>query len=41
VWQLLVRERGWTPEEHERWWSDVACAQLLPARKRPRRGSSQ
>jgi AcrR family transcriptional regulator len=29
VWQLLVRERGWTPEEHERWWSDVACAELL------------
>ena len=29
VWQLLVRERGWTAEEHERWWGDVACAELL------------
>jgi AcrR family transcriptional regulator len=29
VWQLLVRERGWTPEEHERWWADVARAELL------------
>jgi len=32
LWQLLVRERGWTPEEHERWWADVACAQLLKTR---------
>jgi AcrR family transcriptional regulator len=37
VWQLLVRERGWTPEEHERWWSDVACAELLAPRGRRRR----
>jgi AcrR family transcriptional regulator len=29
VWQLLVRERGWTPEEHEQWWGDIACTQLL------------
>ena len=29
LWQLLVRERGWTPEEHEQWWGDIACAQLL------------
>jgi AcrR family transcriptional regulator len=29
VWQLLVQERGWTPAQHERWWSDTACAQLL------------
>jgi AcrR family transcriptional regulator len=29
VWQLLVQERGWTPAQHERWWSDIACAQLL------------
>lgn len=29
VWQLLVHERGWTPEEHERWWSDIAAIQLL------------
>jgi AcrR family transcriptional regulator len=34
LWQLLVRERGWTPEEHEQWWSDVACAQLLRNRTR-------
>jgi len=33
IWQLLVRERGWTPEEHELWWGDVACEQLL---RRPR-----
>lgn len=31
VWQLLVRERGWTPEEYERWFADTACAQLLGA----------
>jgi AcrR family transcriptional regulator len=37
VWQLLVRERGWTPEEWERWFADTACAQLLEA-KRSRRG---
>jgi hypothetical protein len=37
VWQLLVRERGWTPEEWERWFADTACAQLLEAR-RSRRG---
>jgi AcrR family transcriptional regulator len=29
AWQLLVRERGWTPEEYERWSADAACAQLL------------
>jgi AcrR family transcriptional regulator len=29
LWQLLVHERGWTPEEHERWWSDIATTQLL------------
>jgi AcrR family transcriptional regulator len=29
LWQLLVRERGWTPEEYERWFGDAACAQLL------------
>jgi AcrR family transcriptional regulator len=37
VWQLLVRERGWTPEEHERWWSDIACAELLAPPRRSRR----
>jgi AcrR family transcriptional regulator len=29
VWQLLVHERDWTPEEHERWWGDIAAIQLL------------
>ena len=29
VWQLLVRERGWTPDEYERWLGDAACSQLL------------
>src|SRR5215211_1976220 len=37
VWQLLVGERGWTPEEWERWFADSACSQLLGAR-RSRRG---
>jgi AcrR family transcriptional regulator len=29
TWQLLVTERGWTPEQYERWTGDVACSQLL------------
>lgn len=29
MWQLLVVERGWTPEQYERWCADLACAQLL------------
>jgi AcrR family transcriptional regulator len=29
VWQLLVRERGWTPEEWERWFADSSRSQLL------------
>jgi AcrR family transcriptional regulator len=29
TWQLLVRERGWAPEEYERWSADAACAELL------------
>jgi hypothetical protein len=29
VWQLLVEDRGWTPEQYERWFGDIACAQLL------------
>jgi AcrR family transcriptional regulator len=29
VWQLLVRERGWTPADYEKWFADTACAQLL------------
>ena len=29
LWQLLVEERGWTPEQYERWCADTACSQLL------------
>lgn len=29
VWQLLVRQRGWAPEEYEQWFGDTACSQLL------------
>jgi AcrR family transcriptional regulator len=29
VWQLLVGERGWTPEQHEQWLFETARAQLL------------
>jgi AcrR family transcriptional regulator len=29
LWQLLVGERGWTPKQHERWFADTLCAQLL------------
>ena len=37
VWQLLVRDRGWTPEDYEQWFADAACAQLLPpAGREPR-----
>jgi AcrR family transcriptional regulator len=31
VWLLLVGERGWTPQQWERWFANTACAQLLPA----------
>jgi AcrR family transcriptional regulator len=30
VWSLLVDERGWTPQEWERWFADASRAQLLP-----------
>jgi AcrR family transcriptional regulator len=33
LWLLLVGERGWTPEQFERWFGDTVCAQLL--RDRP------
>lgn len=40
VWLLLVRERGWTPEQWEQWFADTTCAQLLeppaPGRRAPR-----
>jgi AcrR family transcriptional regulator len=29
VWQLLVRQRGWSSERYEQWCADLACAQLL------------
>jgi AcrR family transcriptional regulator len=32
VWQLLVGERGWTPEQYEQWCADVLCSQLLGMR---------
>ena len=35
VWQLLVGQRGWTPEQYEHWFADAACSQLLaPASSR-------
>jgi AcrR family transcriptional regulator len=34
LWQLLVEERGWTPEQYEQWCADAACAQLLRPRSR-------
>lgn len=33
LWQLLVRQRAWTPEEYERWFADTSCSQLLPRRR--------
>ena len=29
LWQLLVDERGWTPEQYEQWCAELACSQLL------------
>jgi AcrR family transcriptional regulator len=29
VWELLVGQRGWTPERYEQWCADTACGQLL------------
>jgi AcrR family transcriptional regulator len=34
IWQLLVRERGWTPEQWEHWFGDTAVSQLLRHRGR-------
>ena len=31
LWQLLVAQRAWTPEQYEQWFGDTACAQLLSA----------
>ena len=38
VWQLLVGERGWTPEQYEQWFGDTACSQLLWTDGRAARG---
>lgn len=32
TWQLLVVDRGWTPELYEKWTGDLAAAQLLPGK---------
>jgi AcrR family transcriptional regulator len=37
LWLLLVGERGWTPAEWERWFTDVARSQLLVRASAPRR----
>jgi AcrR family transcriptional regulator len=29
TWQLLVVQRGWTPEQYEQWTGDAACRELL------------
>jgi len=29
TWQLLVVQRGWTPEQYEQWSGDAACRELL------------
>lgn len=29
LWQLLVGQRGWTPDQYEQWFGDTACSQLL------------
>ena len=34
LWQLLVRQCGWTPDEYEQWTADTACSQLLRATKK-------
>ena len=31
VYQQLVRDRGWKPDQHERWLADVLCSELLGA----------
>jgi AcrR family transcriptional regulator len=32
TWQMLVVQRGWTPEEYEQWSGDTAGSQLLATR---------
>jgi AcrR family transcriptional regulator len=38
VWQLLVGQRGWTPEQYEQWFGETACSQLLRTDRRAARG---
>src|SRR4051812_37413439 len=33
LYQLLVNERGWTPEQHEKWVAESTAAQLLRQRQ--------
>ena len=35
VYLLLLEDRGWTPEEYERWLADITCAELLEDGGRP------
>jgi AcrR family transcriptional regulator len=41
LWQLLVRERGWTPDEYEQWFGDTTCSQLLTPRTSQKRRKAQ
>jgi AcrR family transcriptional regulator len=36
VWHLLVRGRGWMPEQYEQWVGDTFCAELLEDWQRDR-----
>ena len=41
TWQMLVAERGWTPEQYESWSADAAIAQLLRPRGRSSRAAAR
>ncbi len=30
VYRALVRERGWTPEQYNRWLFETSCREILP-----------
>ncbi len=30
VYRALVQERGWSPEQYERWLFETACRELFP-----------
>ena len=34
LYRLLVGDRGWTPEQYEKWLADLLCSQLLRQRTR-------